>query len=235
MSKPHLSIVVPTLDEAATLPALLGDVARLACAHEVVVADGGSTDATRALAAAAGARVIEAPRGRGRQLRAGAAAASAPWLAFLHADVRLSAAAVAALDAVVAPRAPDAVYAFRLHIDAPGAAFRVVEAGANLRSRLLQLPYGDQGLVLPRARYEAAGGHPPIPLMEDVVLVRALARRARIRLLDASVTVSARRWLRDGVWRRSARNLVTLARWYGGADPSALAVAYERSRPKGQS
>ncbi len=228
---PALSVVVPALNEGAALPALLGDLRALGPAVEVIVADGGSTDDTAAVAAAAGASVVAAERGRGRQLRAGAAAARAPLLCFLHADVRLDARAVADLARLAAdPRSGEAAWAFRLRIDGRRAAYRAIERGANARSSLLGLPYGDQGLVVSRAAYDAAGGYAAVPLMEDVMLVRALGRLLPVRLLPSGVTVSARRWERDGAWRRSARNLALLARWMAGAAPERLAGEYERGR-----
>jgi rSAM/selenodomain-associated transferase 2 len=230
--RPELSVVVPALDEAATLPALLATLAGgLPLPHEVVVADGGSTDGTAEVARARGARMVVAPRGRGRQLGAGANAARAEVLWFVHADARPDGAAlreVAALAAGHAAGSPlTGAHAAHLAIDAPGAAYRIVEAGANLRSRLAALPYGDQGLLVARAHYQAVGGHPPWPLMEDVALVRALRRAGvPIRLLDGTITVSARRWQRDGVVRRTLGNWRLLARFLAGADPEALAQRY---------
>jgi rSAM/selenodomain-associated transferase 2 len=197
-ARPALSVVVPTLDEGGTLPGLLGTLAAsLTAPYEVVVADGGSGDDTVAVAAAAGARVVTAPRGRGRQLAAGVAAARAPLLCALHADVRPTPRALALLDAIAhasaAGRPPADALAFRLAIDAPGLPFRLIEWGANLRSRWLRLPYGDQGLVVTRDVYDRAGGYPAWPLMEDVALVRALGRVAHVRLLPAAVIVSSRR------------------------------------------
>lgn len=232
LTVPLLSVVIPALNEAATLPGLLGDLQRLDVRPaEILVVDGGSTDGTAAAASAGGARVVSSERGRGRQLGTGAAESRAPLLCFLHADVRLEDAALSSLARLTRDaRAGDAAWAFRLRIDAPGLAYRVVERGANLRSAIAGLPYGDQGLVVSRAAYDAAGGYAPVPLMEDVMLVRAIGGRLPVRLLPAAVTVSARRWERDGVWRRSACNLLLLARWLGGATPEELADAYERHR-----
>ena len=229
---PALSVVVPALDEARTLPALLDALARgVRAPHEVIVADGGSADGTAEVARAAGARVVTGGRGRGRQLAAAVAAARAPLLCAFHADARPSPRALEHLDALAvataAGRPPAHAYAFRLAIDAPGAAFRAVERAANARSRWLRLPYGDQGLVVTRAAYDAAGGYPPWPLMEDVALVRALRRVTGVRLLDAEVTVSARRWRRDGVARRTLANWWLLARWWLGASPDRLAREYD--------
>lgn len=224
----HLSVIVPTLNEALALPALLGDLRRLAMPHEIVVADGGSTDATREAALAWGARVVTTARGRGAQLAAGAAAAGGGLLCFLHADARLDARALQALEQLAREGAAGA-YAFRLRIDGAARALRVVEWGANARSRWLGMPYGDQGLIVARASYDAAGGYPPWPLMEDVALVRALGRVTRVRLLDADVRASARRWERDGVLRRTLGNWWLLVRYLAGASPERLARAY-RSR-----
>lgn len=224
-SSPLLSVVVPTLNEASTLPRLLDDLRRLTAPYEVVVADGGSADATLAAARAAGARVTVAAAGRGAQLRAGAAVARAELLCFLHADARLDAPAAAALDELARTR-PAGAFAFRLAIDASGAAYRLVEWGANARSRWLRLPYGDQGLVVSSRDYAAVGGYPPWPLMEDVALVRALGRRGPVRVLPAGIRVSARRWERDGVLRRTFANWWLLARFVAGVPPARLARSY---------
>lgn len=229
MRRPRLSIVVPALDEAAAIGQLLADLAPLLGTgqeDEIVVVDGGSSDATAAIAAAAGARVVGAARGRGVQLRAGAAAAGGDWLLFLHADVRVSRLALAlALDRVAADRRDEAHW-FRLAIDGQGVALRVVERAANLRSRLLGLPYGDQGLLVHRALYDAVGGFDAVPLMEDVALVRRLGRAGRLVEIHASLVVSARRWQRDGVLRRTLRNQGILLRWLLGASPERLAERY---------
>lgn len=225
---PRVSVVVPAFNEAALIRGLLGDLRGLATACEVIVVDGGSSDGTGDVARELGARVITAPRGRGSQLRVGAAAATAPLLCFLHADVRLDSAAVGEIERI-AGSAPAAAYAFRLAIDRAGPAYRLVEWGANVRSALGRLPYGDQGLLVRREDYEAAGGHPPVPLMEDVALVRALRRVTHIRLLRTAVRVSARRWERDGVLRRTWANWCLLLAYFGGVEPERLAPHYPPS------
>ena len=231
MSDPalHLSIIIPTLNESVALPLLLADLAPLlGTLAEVIVSDGSSTDDTIAIAAAAGARVVVAPRGRGAQLRAGADAARGSVLAFFHADIRLNTAAIAALAELLATDGvKDDAWAFRLKIDGAAPSYRLVEAGANLRSQLFGLPYGDQGLIVSRNRYAAAGGYAALPLMEDVALVRSLRPSGSVRLLSAHVRVSPRRWERDGVWRRSSRNLMLLGRYLTGTSPDTLAREYE--------
>lgn len=229
---PTLSVVIPALDEAAGLPTLLAALrAGLGARCELVVADGGSRDGTPARAAAAGARVVQAARGRGRQLAAGARAARGSVLWFLHADARPDARALAEVAALVeaheAGRALQGAHACRLRIDAPGAGFALIAAGANLRTRLAALPYGDQGLLVSRAHYDAAGGYPEWPLMEDVALVRALRRNGvPVRSLGGRITVSPRRWERDGRVRRTLGNWRLLLRFLAGADPETLARDY---------
>lgn len=220
-----LSVVIPTLNERDGLPALLGDLAGLQVGHEIIVADGGSTDGTAEAATAAGARAIVGPPGRGEQLRAGAREARGRLLFFVHADCRLPPAAVDRLTALALDLPAHAV-AFRLRIDSTRRIYRMLERGTELRGRLLGLPYGDQGLAVRADAYEAAGGFPPIPLMEDVALVRALKNGSGVRLAREEILVSPRRWETDGPLRRTAKNLLLLSRYLIGADPRRLARAY---------
>jgi rSAM/selenodomain-associated transferase 2 len=216
-----LSAVVPTLNAAATLPACL---AALKGADEIVVVDGGSTDGTRALAQAAGARLIHAPKGRGVQLLSGADAALGSWLLFVHADTRLAPGWQEAARAHIAA-APGKAACFRLRLDDSAWQARLIERGVSLRVRLLSLPYGDQGLLISRALYDAVGGYAALPLMEDVDLARRLGRR--IRQLGVEAVTSAERWRRDGWFRRSARNLSLLARYRMGMSAERAARLYD--------
>jgi rSAM/selenodomain-associated transferase 2 len=218
-----LSIIIPTLNAAPTLPACLESVAGSPAA-EIMVADGGSQDATRAVAAAAGARVVPAPRGRGPQLAAGIAAARGDWLLLLHADTRLAPEwREAAAAAMAGP--PDRAFYFRFALDSAEPRARRLERRVAWRCRRLGLPYGDQGMLIPRPLLEAVGGMRALPIMEDVDLVRRLGR-ARIAALPADALTSAARWEGGGWRRRSARNLACLGMWYAGVPPRIISRLY---------
>ena len=218
-----IGVVIPTLNEAGTLPALLADLRRVAVPLDVVVADGGSTDATRAAAAAGGARVLAAPRARATQMNAGARAVKGEWLLFLHADCRLPPPARRALleGVVDAPELEAAV--FRFAIDLPAGWKRFIELGQALRQALYGLPYGDQGLLVRRALFESVGGFPELPLLEDVALLRLLRRRVRVHTLPASVQTSGRRYRRDGVLRTWLRHTWIIMLYLAGVPPGRLA------------
>ena len=209
-----LSVVIPTLNAQARLPGCLGALRAARAAgvvDQVIVADGGSTDATRDLAREFGAIVIDAPQGRGSQLAAGASAASGGWLLFLHADTRLAPGWERVLHAHLTDRgARHTAAAFRLAFDEVSNGAERVARLANWRARRLGLPYGDQGLVIARGLYDTIGGYRALTLMEDVDLVRRLGRR-RVRLLNAVAVTSAARYRRDGWWARPVRNLGVLA------------------------
>jgi len=224
-SGPQLSIVIPAFNEERSLGLLFSDIAALAITHEVIVVDGGSTDGTRQIARAAGARLLCSAVGRGVQLRAGADEAVAPVLLFIHADVRLDHEARGVLEqGAVASRT--GALAFRLRIDAFGFSYRLIEWGTNLRSRLFTLPYGDQALLVRHDDYVRVGGYPEIPLMEDVALVRELRGITHVRLANAAVRVSPRRWKADGPIRRTLKNWLLLARYLVGTAPERLARDY---------
>ena len=234
-----ISAVVPTLNAAARLVPCLSALVPGAVdgvLREVVVADGGSQDASRAIAADMGCTVIEAPRGRARQLVAGIAAARAPWLLLVHGDSVLSPGWVVAarqhvMQHAAAPEARAGGVAvrpsgfFRLAFDeASGQASRVAGL-ANWRALALGLPYGDQGLLIHRETLAAVGGIAELPLLEDLDLVRRLGRR-RLVALDAVCETSAERYRRDGWLARPARNILIAAAFLAGVPATTLARLY---------
>ncbi|MCB1338959.1 MAG: TIGR04283 family arsenosugar biosynthesis glycosyltransferase [Maritimibacter sp.] len=220
-----VSVVIPTLDAAADLGpclAALGEGLQAGLLRELVISDGGSTDATRAVADEAGAIWVSGPPGRGGQLGRGVAASEGDWLLVLHADTWL---APGWSEAVLAGIARGAPGYFRLRFRANGPAPAWVASWANLRARALGLPFGDQGLLVSRKDYDAAGGYPEIPLMEDLALARALPRP---RALNATAETGAERYQAHGWLAQGAANLWRQARFLAGADPERLARGYRR-------
>lgn len=223
-----LSIIIPTLNSndslGRTLDAIFAASGEIAC--EVIVADGGSIDDTRITATKGGAIFLETRRGRGQQLSDGAVAAAGDWLLFLHADTRLGAGWAPAVRAFTGDRGSDtrAAY-FRFALDDKATAARLIEYFVAGRSRLLGLPYGDQGLLIGREFYESLGGFKRIPLMEDVDMVRRIGRR-NLEALDVVALTSAERYRRDGYLRRPLRNLLCLGLYSIGVSPQRIDAIY---------
>lgn len=228
MSAASLSVVIPTLNAGASLAACLGALSTAengGLPSEIIVVDGGSTDDTVAVATAAGARQIAAPAGRGRQLAEGGRAATGDWLLFLHADTQLAAGwGRAAAVFMTAPANAERAAVFRFALRDDDSAARRLERMVAWRCRVLALPYGDQGLLIGRHFYQRLGGFKPLPLMEDVDIVRRIGRR-RLTMLEATALTSAARY-RHGYLRRSARNLTCLSLYFLGVPPAAIARIY---------
>ncbi len=223
-----ISVVIPTLDEAGHLPLTLAALVPAAVdglVREVIISDGGSTDGTLEAADEAGAKIVTSAKGRGQQLAAGCALAKGPWLLILHADSRLAVGWETIALSHIRQQA-DRVGYFRFQLDDPSPIARVWEAGVALRCRLLALPYGDQGLLISKAVYEAAGGFEAVPLMEDVGLVRRLGRK-RLRALDGKILTRSERFRKGGYVSRSLRNWSLLVRYLMGTDPARLVKSYD--------
>jgi rSAM/selenodomain-associated transferase 2 len=220
----QISIVIPILDAAEELRRTLAALTNVARIAEIIVVDGGSRDRSVMVAREGATRVIEAPRGRGGQLAAGARAAQSDWLLFLHADCRPMAGWEAAIGRFIAS-SPDKAGYFDLALDDDAPAARRLERLVAWRCRVFALPYGDQGLLISRKLYDAIGGFAAIPLMEDVDLVRRLGR-ARLAPIGAAMLASARRYRRDGYWCRPLRNLCCLALYFAGVSPVRIAKIY---------
>jgi rSAM/selenodomain-associated transferase 2/rSAM/selenodomain-associated transferase 1 len=222
-----LSVIIPTLNEEPGLPGLLEQL-REETRIEVIVSDGGSSDATCQLAEQSGVKLIRGNKGRGRQMNAGAALARGEVLLFLHADARLPADFAQTIWNGLRP--DSAGGAFQLRIDDPRWRYRLVEFGANLRSRWFQVPYGDQGLFIRSDAFFAMNGFQNWPLLEDLDFARRLRRRGRILIADSSVTVSARRWQRIGVLKATLLNQIIVLAFQLGVSPEKLARLYGRSK-----
>jgi rSAM/selenodomain-associated transferase 2 len=222
-----VSVIIPTWNEEACL----GEALRLLRAqgpHEIIVADGGSTDATCHVARAAD-RLLHGPRGRAAQMNHGAAHAGGDVLLFLHADCALGAGALgAAEEALRRPRV--AAGCFRMTVGAAAPVYRLIDACATARVRLTGLVYGDQGLFVRRELFERVGGFPPLRLLEDVYLSRALRRLGRVVVVPRRIFVSPRRWQRQGVARTALRNWALTALATAGVHPDRLAAFYPAVR-----
>lgn len=198
---PRLSIVVPVLDEAARIESCLQALAPLrASGAQIIVVDGGSSDATATLAAPLADRVVVGARGRARQMNLGAAHASADTLLFLHADTCLPPAADAAIAGALA-QGPAAWGRFDVRIAGRPLALRLVASMMNLRSRCTGIATGDQAIFVRRELFRRVGGFPDQPLMEDIELSRRLRAVSRPACLRPPVVTSGRRWEQRGVWR----------------------------------
>jgi rSAM/selenodomain-associated transferase 2 len=227
-----ISVIIPTLNAertlvqtlAALVPAVVDGVVQ-----EAVLVDGGSTDETRAIAEAAGTHLVEARPGRGSQLDVGARAARGDWLLFLHADTVLEPGwaeeAQSFIERIESGRRGQAAASFHFALDDDGLMPRLMEWLVALRCHVLALPYGDQGLLISRSLYRRLGGFRPLPLMEDVDLVRRLKRRELVMLKSRAVT-SGERYRQEGYLARSLRNLGCILLYYLHVPPRVLARLY---------
>ncbi len=221
-----VSVVIPTLNEAEDIARTVRKALQLG-PHEVIVADGGSSDRTVDNAKTAGARVVSSRCGRGTQLNAGAEAATGTTLLFLHADCCPPALSLWYIGQVL--QESDVVGgAFELKLDRTTPWLRVVEMTANWRSYLWGKPYGDQGVFVRKDVFEQIGGFPDWPLMEDVELARRLRQAGTIQIIPRPVIASARKWEKGGILRTYLIMKLTQWGYYLGASPESLSRFYER-------
>lgn len=221
-----ISVVIPVLngqDALAGCAAALMEGVEAGLIRELIVSDGGSTDATAGIAEQIGAVWITGPASRGGQMKRGCAGAKGDWLLCLHVDTQLQAGWSAEVKEHL--KREEAGY-FKLGFGSGGIPARIVATWANLRSRVFGLPYGDQGLLMSRALYEEVGGFADVPLFEDVALARAL--KGRLLALQSRAITSAEKYERSGWLRRGGRNLWTLARYFAGVSTERLAAAYNK-------
>jgi rSAM/selenodomain-associated transferase 2 len=223
-----LSIVVPALDEAPNLERLLPDLVARCPQAEILVVDGGSADATAEVVRRfPSVRFLESPRGRARQMNAGARVARGDALLFLHADTVLPAAAAAAITRALGD--PSVVGGrFDVRFTSSRWPFRVIAALMNRRSRWSGIATGDQGIFVTRAAFDALGGYPDIPLMEDIELTRRLKRLGRLASLDLRVTTSSRKWEREGILRTILLMWSLRFLYFCGVSPGRLRGWYYR-------
>ena len=229
----RISIIIPTLNEAETLP-LTFEPLRKELNREVIIVDGGSQDKTVNIAQEFGAKIIQSPvQNRAYQMNLGAEQALGSILLFLHADTRLpSGYAEKIITALSIPKT--VAGAFALGIDGEKTSFRLIEKTVNWRSRFLSLPYGDQAIFLPTKLFREMGGFVNMPIMEDFNLIQRLKRRGNIHLIPDKVITSNRRWQKLGVYRTTLTNQCIVLGYYFGISPEMLASWYGRKSQKTQ-
>lgn len=233
-----ISVIIPTLNErdgiSRSIRSALG-----AQYVEVIVSDGGSTDGTIEVAESYGAKVVRSPKGRATQMNAGAKSASGDILLFLHGDSILPWGYGRLVRGALSDKTLS-LGAFSLRIGLPGelsdpefrSSMDTISFWANVRSRWLSLPYGDQGFFMEKPLFHRLGGFPGMPLLEDVSLVRSASKVGRIGTISATIRTSSRRWRKLGAARTSIRNSMIMLAWAIGVSPTALAGWYRADKPR---
>lgn len=228
MKKEIISVIIPTLNEADHIGTTLSGLKNYD-GIEPIVADGGSVDGTVDLARDMQVTVIHGPLQKAGQMNAGARAAAGGIFCFLHADTQLPDRFDTHIRQTL--RRPGvAAGAFALSIDAPHRGLRLVEWVANLRSRYLGVPYGDQAIFVTAEKFAAVNGYPDITILEDVEFVRRLKRTGRVVSLTAAVKTDPRRWLNLGIFRTTATNWLIMMMYYIGISPDRIATWYRREQ-----
>ncbi|HET6464401.1 MAG TPA: TIGR04283 family arsenosugar biosynthesis glycosyltransferase [Nitrospiria bacterium] len=225
---PLISVIIPTLNEAAVIEKTLTALPKHDRLERIVV-DGCSSDGTAALAKPLADKVLVTQAGRARQMNAGARAARGEVFLFSHADSRLDEDGFH--DLIGALEDPTVVGgAFRLGIDSSRPSLRIVAAAANWRTRVTGIPYGDQGIFVRRSVFERLGGYPELPVMEDLEFARRLNRAGKVALLSRPMITSSRRWDKEGVGYTTLRNQTFVLLYFLGVSPTRLSRWYRAVR-----
>ena len=225
---PTISVIIPTLNEEKELPQTLAQLDRIK-KLEVIVVDGGSEDSTVNVVRAHGRQVLLSPRGRGVQLNYGARVSSGEVLLFLHGDTRLPDKFDDLIHKTI-KRENCAAGAFSLKIDNPRTSLAIVAYCANLRSKYLQMPYGDQAIFTSRSIYSKTGGYAEVPIMEDYIFMQNIRKYGKIFILDEAAITSSRRWQNLGVIRTTLINQFIVLGYNCGVQLPTLANWYQRLR-----
>ena len=227
-SPPDISIIIPTLNEADNLSAILPGM-KGSASMEIIVVDGGSKDGTVRLVEAFGVKLLTEAAGRAGQLNSGVMAATSDVLLFLHADTRLP----EDFDQHVLntlSKPGTIAGAFGLTIDGPQVGLRVIEQLANFRSRYMRMPYGDQAIFLRKDTFHELGGFPEIPVMEDFAFMQRLRKKGRVEIAPIAAATSARRWQKLGILKTTLINQLMILAYFLRVDPDRLERLYRRLR-----
>jgi len=219
-----ISIIIPTRNEADSIGGLLPDLLGIP-GVELLVVDGDSTDNTVDIAKSLGAKVLETSPGRAQQMNAGAEAAQGGILLFLHSDTHLASGFAEHVREIL--KQPGvAAGAFQLSIDGKDFGLRIIEWLVNFRSRVMQMPYGDQGIFVTANMFFSVGAFPPQPIMEDFELMRRLKKRGKVKILPLHANTSARRWERLGILKTTVMNQAIILGYFLGISPEKLSGWY---------
>ncbi|MFM7365038.1 MAG: TIGR04283 family arsenosugar biosynthesis glycosyltransferase [Cuspidothrix sp.] len=228
ITKHSISIIIPTLNEASNIKAVVNSI-RYSNDIEIIVVDGGSVDETLLIAKSLDVKVIVASPGRANQMNAGAMVASGEILLFLHGDTLLPKGFDVMVHRTLAK--PGIVAgAFALYINAPNWGLRLVEFGVKWRSHLWQMPYGDQAIFLTKDVFQQVGYFPQMPIMEDFELIRKLKSLGKIYLLSAPVITSPRRWLKKGIFHTTILNQIVVIAYLLGVSPNRICNWYRQRK-----
>ena len=225
---PTLSIIIPTLNEASRLPLLLADLATWPYKLESIIVDGGSTDLTISITQIAGFKVIESPRAsRGYQLKLGASKAKGEWLLFLHADSRLDERWTNNLLKIMKhSSSKKCTWYFDFKLNQRKIEFKILENLVNLRSNILQRPYGDQGLLIHKSLYNLSGGFSSLKIMEDLDLIIRLSNISKAKSIGIPLITDGRKWSNSNIIKRAIKNAKLRKKWRDGYSNKKLSEEY---------
>ena len=222
-----ISVIIPILNEAKILEKTLSQLQPELGYHELIVVDGGSTDASVKIAENYG-KVIISERGRAKQLNAGAAAATGDILIFLHADIWLEPGALISVATAISSGYVGG--GFRQKIDEKRVLYRLIEIAGDFRGRYLKVFYGDSGIFLARTNFQKIGGFPDVPILEEMEFSKGLRRLGKTTLLTPYIHISARRWEARGIVRTTLNNWLITLIYFLGVSPEKLARLYSHIR-----
>lgn len=223
----QISIIIPTLNEAANIVSCLQSLAEFRNAgHELILVDGGSEDETLQLAKGRVDLTLRSGKGRANQMNEGARAANGDLLVFLHVDTRMPTDALELLKQIALESSP-CWGRFDVRLSGPHVSFRIIEMLMNIRSRLSGIATGDQVIFVQRTLFERVGGFPDMALMEDISISASLKKIAAPVCLRARVVTSSRRWEEKGILRTILKMWLLRLRFALGTDPAILAKVYD--------
>tara|TARA_Y100000589_G_scaffold115233_1_gene109316 strand:+ start:58 stop:759 length:702 start_codon:yes stop_codon:yes gene_type:complete len=225
---PAISIIIPTLNEALHLPLLLADLNQWPCDFELTIIDGGSKDLTISIAQIHGVNVIKShQKNRGYQLKIGASNASKDWILFIHADSRLEQSWVKSLYRIITNEtSKNFAWYFDFKLKNNNPVYRLLEIGVALRSHFLQLPYGDQGLLIHKDLYNSSGGFSSMKIMEDIDFITRITKKTKVKRIGENLFTDDIKWSNSNIIKRTITNAKLRNKWRKGYDTDILSKEY---------